>query len=643
MMNHIFSRALACLLLSGAAAAQASALQAFPSGAEYHGAYVQPLVKEDTTLAHWVIAGTRQGLQLLDAEGKVHGRAEVRAELLDLRQGIRVAGSNTTLVATVVQPGHFPTLLSLSDSGTFTEVKRLPATGFLVENLCLQRDFDNNVYLYLLDERGIAEHWLVLDNKGNPHARLVRRLSIAPNSTSCSVDDDQGILYIAEEDVGIWAYNASPEAKPGRRLIDITGPFGKLAGGSEAVTAIPGGVVAISMDDITLQAYSVVGKKVTLEKSVKLSSIKEPELISRYRWVDDKTLEFVVFDDDDGSQHLVRIPWTVPELPKGKVSSKVVEVQAVVQTEPVARFGDAADDPAIWVNSRNPQRSRVLGTDKKDGLYVYDMQGRQVQFIPSGKVNNVDLRYGLRMGRTTVDLAAASDRDDNSLALYTINQKTGVLTEAGNVPTTMSEIYGLCMYQSPENQIYVFANDKGGEFQQYLITVENGKLGGRLVRSFHVETQPEGCVADDQKRKLYVGEERVAVWTIGADPDSGTELELVARPGGLIVADIEGLAIYKGKKKDYLIVSSQGNDTYVVLEADAPYREIGAFRIGANPALGIDGTSETDGLEVTNRNLGGVFSVGILVVQDGHNVMPEAPQNFKYVPWSSIREALNLE
>jgi 3-phytase len=33
----------------------------------------------------------------------------------------------------------------------------------------------------------------------------------------------------------------------------------------------------------------------------------------------------------------------------------------------------------------------------------------------------------------------------------------------------------------------------------------------------------------------------------------------------------------------------------------------------------------------------------MLVVQDGHKVMPEAPQNFKYVSWEKIRTALALE
>jgi 3-phytase len=63
----------------------------------------------------------------------------------------------------------------------------------------------------------------------------------------------------------------------------------------------------------------------------------------------------------------------------------------------------------------------------------------------------------------------------------------------------------------------------------------------------------------------------------------------------------------------------------------------------ADPERGIDGISETDGLEVLSANLGGAFGAGIFVAQDGRNIAPQENQNFKLVPWSAIAAALNLE
>ena len=52
--------------------------------------------------------------------------------------------------------------------------------------------------------------------------------------------------------------------------------------------------------------------------------------------------------------------------------------------------------------------------------------------------------------------------------------------------------------------------------------------------------------------------------------------------------------------------------------------------------------SETDGLEVTSTNLGGPWSAGLLVVQDGRKRLPESTQNFKLVPWAEVAKALGL-
>jgi len=66
------------------------------------------------------------------------------------------------------------------------------------------------------------------------------------------------------------------------------------------------------------------------------------------------------------------------------------------------------------------------------------------------------------------------------------------------------------------------------------------------------------------------------------------------------------------------------------------------FRIGISPERGIDGVSETDGLEATPQPLGPSFPRGMLVAQDGLKRMPSAAQNFKYVAWEDVARALGL-
>ena len=79
-------------------------------------------------------------------------------------------------------------------------------------------------------------------------------------------------------------------------------------------------------------------------------------------------------------------------VPPAIMGDPAVTVTAKAETVPVGTSnGDAADDPAIWRNPTNPAASLVVGTDKKGGLYVYDLKGAQKSFLVAPGMNNVDL------------------------------------------------------------------------------------------------------------------------------------------------------------------------------------------------------------------------------------------------------------
>lgn len=593
------------------------------------------------------------GINWFDARGKKSAHLSVSAELLDVREnvGINYKGKLTQLdvAATVLLPEQQPALIVLNKrSKQIAILARLPVPAFKIENLCLSRDRANNVSLYLLDERGTAEHWLVLDAQGNQHSKKLRTLPIAPNSKSCSVDDTGEALFIAEESVGVWAFGASAEAAPGRRIVDMAAPFGKLSESAELLNAIPGGLLVFDAEHKQLNLYRMEKKSPALVNSIAVANVDEIEnLNARYDAIKQQ-LQVVLFDEGKKQHVELQIPWVQPQ-PEKLPALAISSVTADGQTQVMARFGDAADDPAIWINKNNPPQSRVIGTNKQQGLFVYDLQGREVQHFNTGKLNNVDVRYGIRVGAQQVDIAVATNRDDNSLAIYTIDPASGVLTFSGSVKTSLEDIYGFCLYQSSANaKTYAIPNAKSGEFQQIELTAAVDKKNavtwqGKVVRRFFVNSQPEGCVADDRHQRLFIGEEDVALWTLGAEPGASPQPELVLAAGDTLVADVEGVGIYAGEKTSYVVVSSQGNNTFVVMEALPPFTLRGIIRIDLDAAGNIDGVSETDGLEVSSANFGGEFSEGLLVVQDGHKVMPEAPQNFKYMAWKKIRAALQLE
>jgi 3-phytase len=311
-------------------------------------------------------------------------------------------------------------------------------------------------------------------------------------------------------------------------------------------------------------------------------------------------------------------------------------VSATIETEPVPHGGDAADDPAIWINPSDPAKSTIIGTDKMGGLAVYDLSGKQIQYLPDGQMDNVDLRDGFKLGGQSVTIVTASNRKDNSIAIYKVNPQSRMLENvAARSIKHGIPVYGMCMYRSAKTgKIYYFGNSKTGAVEQWELFENGGKVDAKKVRSLKLGSTVEGCVADDELGHFYISEEAVGIWKFGAEPDAGDGRAQVGKVGdGNLFADVEGLTIAYGKDgSGYLLVSSQGNHSYVVYRRDGNNEFVKKFRIADGG--GVDGAEETDGIDVTTANLGSAFPNGVFVVQDGFN--DKGNQNFKLVPLQMI-------
>jgi 3-phytase len=576
----------------------------------------------------------RDGLLLLDAKGAELARMKGSFSSLDSR-----ATAQQAFVASLDTRRQQALVVGLDTARrTWGTPLYLPTRDFGVNGLCLYRDDASNLFVFLVGEEGKGEQWLLGNgNVLNAGAQKVRTVPLPPSAQFCQVDDAAHQLVVNEENVGWWAYPAHAEADVTRTPVAMRDPFGDIKGAAGALALVPGGVVGLDPEAAQLKLYQQQGERWTAQATLPLPGLKEPEGLALRNT--DQGLQVLIRDDADGRVYQGQIDWQARPVPLAPV---LPSVAARVQTDPVARQGDAADDPAIWIHPQQPSLSRVLGTNKKQGLLAYDLQGKLLQELPVGRLNNVDVRPNFKLGEQTVDLAVASHRDHNSLSLFTIDRSTGELGDIGEVATPLKDIYGICLFQPASGEIYAIANDKDGTFLQYRLSAVNGRAQGELVRQFKVDSQPEGCVADDQRQRLFLGEEDVGVWAVDARADQPATLTSVIKVGAQLQADVEGLALYQSAGRDYLVVSSQGNDSYLVLDAEPPFASHGAFRVGLNAAAGIDGASETDGLEVTSVNLGGPWSHGMLVVQDGRKRMPEQAQNFKFVPWAEVAQALKL-
>lgn len=540
--------------------------------------------------------------------------------------------------------------------------------GFAGESLCLYRDArDSTLYAFALGGAGEIAQYMIFAREGGLDARLVRQLHLASEVSFCTADDATGDLYVAEQGVGFWRFDADPEAEVVPELIDAArlGRLTEEAGGVAVYNAGDASYLVASdasanqfhvydrnNDHAFVGSFSVAG----VEAAGGLNATSFPLGAGYPRGaliaMDDENeagtnYKLVSWSDIAGA---LRLAAGEPRDPRVAPQSDMAIVHPLVETTPVETDGDSADDPAIWVDRGDPSRSLIIGTQKQSGLYVYDLQGRVLQFLPDGRMNNVDVRDNFRLGGRNVSLVTASNRTDDGISIYRVDAGARRLVNVadGLQPTGFVDPYGLCMYQSAQSgRTYVFVTDSNGPLRQWeLVDAGNGRVRANRVRDIPFASQTEGCVADDETGVLYVAEEDVGLWRVGAEPEApATPVSIATVEGNdALEDDLEGIGLYDlGGGRGYLVLSSQGNNTYAVFRREGNNEYVGSFAVLADPARGIDGISETDGLDVSSANLGGAFAGGLFVAQDGRNIAPPEYQNFKLVPWSAIAGALGLE
>jgi 3-phytase len=316
-------------------------------------------------------------------------------------------------------------------------------------------------------------------------------------------------------------------------------------------------------------------------------------------------------------------------------TERVVNVPAFRETPPVdaALDEDAADDPAIFLTNKGVLR--VLGTNKKGGLFVYDVNGNVVEERPGGRPNNVDV-YRTMGGAA---FAVTSDRADNAIAIWSLDAETGALsaTAVTRVPSGFAEVYGICAgTDRVSGASVIVATSTAGDVGVWDGTTF-AKRGG-----FNLGTITEGCVVDAHTGAVYVAQEDLGIWRFAWRAPNGEGRRLIDefKPKGSLAADVEGLAIWRRGGHGFLIASVQGESRFAVYDLDAENRLRGTFRIVA--ANGADAVTVTDGIDVMAGNLGPGLENGLLVVQDDENTDPIAAQNFKYVSWRQVMRALEL-
>jgi len=280
---------------------------------------------------------------------------------------------------------------------------------------------------------------------------------------------------------------------------------------------------------------------------------------------------------------------------------------------------DDTDDMCIWIHPTDATLSTIIVADKAaDTVAVFDIEGNVLQTIqlfqsPTGseQPGNIDLRYGFSLDGELVDIVALNQRSSSQgrgFRIYKIDPDTRLLTRIDDGAEMAHANYGMCLYKSPfTGKIYAFATSSSQGVEQYeLVDNGEGQVSLIFVRAW-TQRKCEGAVADDELGYVYIAEEKSGLWRYDAEPDGsieGTNIAVVGENG--YESDAEGATIYYAPDGGgYIIASSQGNNTFLVYDRLPPHAYVKTFA--------LEGVEETDGVDVTNVNLGPTFPSGLFV------------------------------
>ena len=315
------------------------------------------------------------------------------------------------------------------------------------------------------------------------------------------------------------------------------------------------------------------------------------------------------------------------------------------------------DDPAVWVNRRDPANSLILGTMKvpaPDGaLAVFGLDGKLRHLLKGpDRPNNVDVEYGLDLDATATDIAVVTERLGRRLRVYAIARDGSTLRDisAGKMPILdgapedEGAPMGIGLYRRPKDQaIFAIVSPKFGPKQNYLWQYRlqddgTGRVKATFVRRFGTFSgvgEIEAIAVDDELGYVYYADEGAGIHKWHADPDApgaATELALFGTTG--YEQDREGLGVYAFPDGTGYIVSVDqlpGESVFHVYKREGePGRPHDHSKVLMSFKGGADGT---DGLDVTSAALGPDFPDGLIVA------MNSSSRNFLLYRWRDVASA----
>jgi len=327
-------------------------------------------------------------------------------------------------------------------------------------------------------------------------------------------------------------------------------------------------------------------------------------------------------------------------------AEEIAAAPAIDAANPVVITEQSAvdtDDPAIWINPDDPSQSLILGTDKGGSIFVFDLDGKIIpekNVIGMGRMNNIDVAYDFPLGGEMVDIALATDRNEEKIRIFRLPDMTPI--DNGGIPTFVGETddrraMGLAVYTRPsDGAFFAIVSRKfgvsGAYLWQYLLEdAGDGTVKATKVRAFGEFVggkEIEAIAVDNELGYVYYSDETAGIHKYLADPDApDANTELAFFGTNEFAGDQEGISIYKvNDGTGYILVSDQQANTFRVYKREGEPDDPHNHQLVKVVAVS---TNESDGSDVTSVVLDPRFPSGLFVAMSDN-------KTFHYYSWDDI-------
>ncbi len=170
------------------------------------------------------------GLLVFDLDGRIVQRfPDGRLNNVDLRSGVSLDGEPVTLVAASKREDNTIVFYTIDAAGVVAKASPFAFPGAPEEirqdiyGIGLYRATSGETSVIANFKTGDVVQWVLGGTAGDMSLTFARRWMIPSQPEGIVADDALGLLYVGEEDGGIWRFDASPTGSTEATLVDKVG------------------------------------------------------------------------------------------------------------------------------------------------------------------------------------------------------------------------------------------------------------------------------------------------------------------------------------------------------------------------------------------------------------------------------------